>query len=195
MRGPSPGAVSQHDADGSSVVRVGSVDCACYPKADNGRQPAGLTIMLRIYFLQHWLDLSDPGAEDALYESAVPRRFAGFDLGRAAAPDETTLLNFRYLLEQNQLCGKILDSVNLYLASKGIRISTGTIVREGLAHGRNAGRRDGHGPCAPSARRTEGGSARGQADLPKRKPDLKKIWPQVKVAGCAAQGLLRPAWG
>jgi IS5 family transposase len=84
--------------------------------------------MLRIYFLQHWLDLSDPGAEDALYESAVPRRFAGFDLGRAAAPDETTLLNFRYLLEQNQLCGKILDSVNLYLASKGIRISTGTIV-------------------------------------------------------------------
>jgi IS5 family transposase len=99
-----------------------------YPKAGNGRQPVGLTIMLRIYFLQHWFNLSDPGAEDALYESAVLRRFAGVDLGRAAAPDETTILNFRHLLEQHQLCGKILDSVNLYLASKGIRISTGTIV-------------------------------------------------------------------
>ncbi len=100
----------------------------CYPKAGNGRQPVGLPIMLRIYFLQHWFNLSDPGAEDALYESAVLRRFAGVDLGRAAAPDETTILNFRHLLEQHQLCGKILDSVNLYLASKGIRISTGTIV-------------------------------------------------------------------
>jgi IS5 family transposase len=100
----------------------------CYPKAGNGRQPVGLTIMLRIYFLQHWFNLSDPGAEDALYESAVLRRFAGVDLGCAAAPDETTILNFRHLLEQHQLCGKILDTVNLYLASKGIRISTGTIV-------------------------------------------------------------------
>lgn len=100
----------------------------CYPKAGNGRQPVGLPIMLRIYFLQHWFNLSDPGAEDALYESAVLRRFSGVDLGRAAAPDETTILNFRHLLEQHQLCGKILDSVNLYLASKGIRISTGTIV-------------------------------------------------------------------
>jgi IS5 family transposase len=99
-----------------------------YPKAGNGRQPVGLSIMLRIYFLQHWFNLSDPGAEDALYESAVLRRFAGVDLGRAAAPDETTILNFRHLLEQHELCGRILDEVNLYLASKGIRISTGTIV-------------------------------------------------------------------
>ncbi|MGA9673606.1 MAG: IS5 family transposase [Terracidiphilus sp.] len=99
-----------------------------YPKAGNGRQPIGLSIMLRIYFLQHWFNLSDPGAEDALYESAVLRRFAGVDLGRAAAPDETTILNFRHLLEQHELCGKILDTVNLYLASKGFRISTGTIV-------------------------------------------------------------------
>src|ERR1017187_1815249 len=99
-----------------------------YPKTGNGRQPVGLSIMLRIYFLQHWFNLSDPGAEDALYESVVLRRFTGVDLGRAAAPDETTILNFRHLLEQHELCGKILDTVNLYLASKGIRISTGTIV-------------------------------------------------------------------
>jgi IS5 family transposase len=99
-----------------------------YPKAGKGRQPVGLGIMLRIYFLQHWFNLSDPGAEDALYESPVLRGFAGIDLGRAAAPDETTILNFRHLLEKHELNGKILDTVNLYLASQGIRISTGTIV-------------------------------------------------------------------
>jgi IS5 family transposase len=99
-----------------------------YPKAGNGRQPVGLSILLRTYFLQHWFNLSDPGAEDALYESAVLRRFAGVDLGHAAAPDETTILNFRHLPEQHELCGKILDTVNLYLDRKGIRISTGTIV-------------------------------------------------------------------
>ena len=99
-----------------------------YPKAGNGRQPVGLSIMLRVYFLQQWFSLSDPGAEDALYESPVLRRFAGVDLGRAAAPDETTILRFRRLLEDHQLCGRILDTVNHYLASKGLRISTGTIV-------------------------------------------------------------------
>ena len=56
------------------------------------------------------------------------RGFAGIDLGRAAAPDETTILNFRHLLEKHELNGKILDTVNLYLASQGIRISAGTIV-------------------------------------------------------------------
>jgi IS5 family transposase len=79
-------------------------------------------------FLQHWFNLSDPGAEDTLYESAVLRRFTGVDLGRATTPDETTILNFRHLLEKHELCGKILDTGNLYLDSKGIRISTGTIV-------------------------------------------------------------------
>jgi transposase, IS5 family len=99
-----------------------------YPRAGNGRQPVGLSIVLRVYFLQQWFNLSDPGAEDALYESPVLRRFAGVDLGRAAAPDETTILRFRHLLEQHELCGKILDTVNHYLASKGLRITTGTIV-------------------------------------------------------------------
>jgi IS5 family transposase len=99
-----------------------------YPKAGKGRQPVGLGIMLCIYFLQHRFNLSDPGAEDALYESTALRGFAGVDLGRAAAPDESTILNFRHLLEQHDLCGKILDTVNLYLAGKGIHITTGAIV-------------------------------------------------------------------
>lgn len=99
-----------------------------YPKAGKGRHPVGLSVMLRIYFLQHWFALSDPGAEDALYESPVLRGFCGIDLGRAPVPDETTILNFRHLLEAHDLCGEMLDVVNHYLASKGLRISTGTIV-------------------------------------------------------------------
>ena len=99
-----------------------------YPKAGKGRHPIALSTMLRIYFLQHWFNLSDPGAEDALYESPVLRHFASVDLGRMAAPDETTILNFRHLLEAHDLCGEIVDAVNRYLDSKGIRISTGTIV-------------------------------------------------------------------
>ena len=105
-----------------------------YPKGETGRKPVGLDIMLRVYFLQQWFALSDPGVEDALYESPVLRRFAGIDLGRAPVPDETTILNFRHLLEEHELCGQMLDTVNLYLESKGIRIATGTIVDATIIH-------------------------------------------------------------
>ncbi|HXJ94692.1 MAG TPA: IS5 family transposase [Terriglobia bacterium] len=105
-----------------------------YPKGENGRPPVGLSIMLRIHFLQQWFNLSDPGAEDALYESAVLRRFAGVDLGRAPAPDETTILNFRHLLEAHGLGGAMLDAVNRHLESRGIRIATGTIVDATIIH-------------------------------------------------------------
>jgi IS5 family transposase len=105
-----------------------------YSKGETGRKPVGLEIMLRVYFLQQWFNLSDPGAEDALYESAVLRRFAGIDLGRAPAPDETTILNFRHLLEEHELCGQMLDAVNHYLESRGIRIATGTIVDATIIH-------------------------------------------------------------
>ena len=105
-----------------------------YPKGETGRPPMGLGIMLRLYFVQHWFALSDPAAEDALYDSAARRRFVGIDLGLAAAPDETTILNFRHLLEQHDLCGQMLDAVNHYLESRGIRITTGTIVDATIIH-------------------------------------------------------------
>jgi IS5 family transposase len=105
-----------------------------YPKGEQGRKPVGLSIMLRVYFLQQWFALSDPAAEDALYESAPMRRFVGIDLGRAPAPDETTILHFRHLLEAQDLCGQMLDTVNLYLADRGIRITTGTIVDATIIH-------------------------------------------------------------
>ena len=105
-----------------------------YPKAGNGRRPVGLQIMLRTYFMQQWFDLSDPGVEEALYESATLRRFAGVDLGVAPAPDETTVLRFRHLLERYDLGGEMLDTVNEHLEAKGIRIATGTIVDATIIH-------------------------------------------------------------
>jgi IS5 family transposase len=105
-----------------------------YPKPGNGRPPVGLETMLRVYFVQQWFNLSDPGAEDALYESAVLRRFVGVDLGAAPAPDETTILRFRHLLEKHELGGEMLMVVNEHLAEKGIRITTGTIVDATIIH-------------------------------------------------------------
>jgi IS5 family transposase len=105
-----------------------------YAKAGNGRQPVGLSIMLRTYFVQQWFNLSDPGVEELLYESAPVRRFVGVDLGIAAAPDETTILRFRHLLEQHDLGGMMLDAVNVHLEAKGIKIQTGTIVDATIIH-------------------------------------------------------------
>jgi IS5 family transposase len=105
-----------------------------YPKAGNGRRPVGLQIMLRTYFMQQWFNLSDPGVEEAFYESATLRRFAGVDLGAAPAPDETTVLRFRHLLENHDLGGEMLETVNQHLEAKGIRIATGTIVDASILH-------------------------------------------------------------
>jgi IS5 family transposase len=105
-----------------------------YPKAGNGRPPVGLERMLRIYFLQQWFNLSDPAVEEALYDSVVMRQFVGIDLGCEPVPDETTACKFRHLLEEHGLGGKILEAVNLYLQSKGVKITTGTIVDATIIH-------------------------------------------------------------
>src|SRR5258705_1498563 len=105
-----------------------------YAKAGNGRQPVGLSIMLRTYFVQQWFNLSDPGVEEALYESVVLRRFVGVDLGVAPAPEETTVCRFRHLLEKHDLGGLMLEAVNVHLEAKGIRIATGTIVDATIIH-------------------------------------------------------------
>lgn len=105
-----------------------------YPNGANGRPPVGLDRMLRLYFLQQWFNLSDPGLEDALYESAALRRFAGIDLGREPVPDETTICNFRHLLERHDLGQSMLQMVNEYLAACGIKVATGTIVDATIVH-------------------------------------------------------------
>ena len=99
-----------------------------YPKAGNGRPPVGLERMLRIYFLQHWFNLSDPAAEEALYDSAAMRAFVGIDLGREPAPDETTMCRFRHLLEAHELGRRLFEEVHRHLESSGIKVAKGTIV-------------------------------------------------------------------
>jgi IS5 family transposase len=99
-----------------------------YPKPGNGRPPVGLERMLRIYFLQHWFNLSDPAVEEALYESASMRAFAGIDLGREPAPDETTVCKFRHLLERHDLGTRVFQEVGRYLQQRGMKVSSGTIV-------------------------------------------------------------------
>src|SRR5215468_1305577 len=99
-----------------------------YPKAGAGRQPLGLEKMLRIYFLQQWFNLSDPAAEDAIYDSESMRRFARVELGDDVVPDETTILRFRHLLEQHQLTGAMFEAIGGLLDAKGLLLRAGTIV-------------------------------------------------------------------
>jgi len=99
-----------------------------YPKAGDGRPPKELEMMLRVYFLQQWFNLSDPGVEEALYDSVSMRRFASIDLGEMPVPDESTVLRFRHLLESHRLGKKLFRQVHGYLERQGIKIGTGTIV-------------------------------------------------------------------
>jgi IS5 family transposase len=99
-----------------------------YPVAGRGRRPLSLETMIRIYFLQHWFDLSDPAAEDALYDSEVMRRFARVDAVDDVVPDETTILRFRHLLEAHQLTEQMFASVRSLLEAKGLLLKAGTIV-------------------------------------------------------------------
>ncbi len=99
-----------------------------YPKPGNGRPPVGLERMLRIYFLQHWFNLSDPAVEEALYDSVAMRAFVGIDLGREPAPDETTVCKFRHLLEQHELGRRLFEQVGRHLQAQGLKVSSGTIV-------------------------------------------------------------------
>jgi len=99
-----------------------------YPDGARGRPPIGVERMLRIYFLQQWFNLSDPQAEDAIYDIAPMRSFAGIDLGRESAPDETTICKFRHLIEAHGLGAEIFAAVNAHLQAKAVKIGTGTIL-------------------------------------------------------------------
>ena len=105
-----------------------------YPNTGKGRPPIGVERMLRIYFLQQWFNLSDPGVEDALYDSLAMRGFVGIDLGREPAPDETTVCKFRHLLERHDLGKRIFAEVNGYLERRGLKVGTGTIVDATILH-------------------------------------------------------------
>ncbi len=99
-----------------------------YPKGKRGRPPIGLERMLRVYFVQQWNNLSDEGVEDAITDSQALRAFVGIDLSREAAPDATTVLQFRHLLEQHGLTKKLLEAVNAGLSAAGLLMREGTIA-------------------------------------------------------------------
>lgn len=98
-----------------------------YPVAGRGRRPYALDSMLRVHLMQNWFALSDPAMEEALYEIASLRSFARLNLNEAI-PDETTILNFRHLLEANDLADDIFRAVNALLARKGLLLKRGSIV-------------------------------------------------------------------
>ncbi len=97
-----------------------------YPVAGRGRRPYAMESMLRVHLMQNWFALSDPAMEEALYEIASLRTFAKLDLN--ALPDETTILNFRHMLEQSDLAEDIFKQVNAHLARKGLLLKKGSIV-------------------------------------------------------------------
>ena len=101
-----------------------------YPKLgrQGGRRPFPLSTMLRIYCLQQWYSLSDPGAGEALYDIQSMRAFAGLELGRDAIPDETTILNFRHLLERHDLTKAVFAAVAGHLEARGALLRGGTIM-------------------------------------------------------------------
>jgi IS5 family transposase len=101
-----------------------------YPKAGpaGGCPPLPLERMFRIYCLQQWYNLSDPGAEEALYDSLTMRRFAGVCTDADVIPDETSILNFRRLLEVHKLTEQLFGAINSYLSEHGLILGKGTIV-------------------------------------------------------------------
>ncbi|WP_312226075.1 IS5 family transposase [Stutzerimonas nitrititolerans] len=103
-----------------------------YPKGEGGRPAYPLLAMLRIHLMQNWFGYSDPAMEEALYETTILRQFAGLSLERI--PDETTILNFRRLLEKHELAAGILAVINGYLGDRGLSLRQGTIVDATLIH-------------------------------------------------------------
>ena len=103
-----------------------------YPKGEGGRPAYPLMAMLRIHLMQNWFGYSDPAMEEALYETTILRQFAGLSLERI--PDETTILNFRRLLEKHELAAGILGVINGYLGDRGLSLRQGTIVDATLIH-------------------------------------------------------------
>jgi len=99
-----------------------------YPKRGNGRPPMPMESMLRIYFLQQWYSLSDPAAEEALYDIESMRSFAKLDLIDDALPDETTILKFRRMIEKNDLGKAIFKGINAHLLERGVNVSQGSMV-------------------------------------------------------------------
>ena len=126
-----------------------------YPKPGKGRRPYPLPVMLRIHCVQLFYNLSDPGMEDLLYEAESVRRFVGLSLSEAL-PDETTILNFRHLLERHELGKGLLEEINAHLESQGLWLREGTIVDASIIEAPSS-TKNRAGPCTRRRRGTHFG--------------------------------------
>ena len=112
-----------------------------------GRQPYPLATMLRIHLMQNWFGYSDAEMEDMLYENQVYFFFSGLSRGIDSIPDETTILNFRHLLEEHKLGEAIFEEINAVLEQKGLHVKDGSVVDATVIHAptstkNRSGRRD-----------------------------------------------------
>jgi IS5 family transposase len=117
------------------MVATNQADRPHYPKAGQGRQSLGLEKMLRIYFLQQWFNLSDPHAEDAIYDSVSMWRFARVELGDEVVPSESTIMRFRHLLEQLGLTEAIFNLITGLLEERRLLPRSGAIVDATIVRG------------------------------------------------------------
>ena len=99
-----------------------------YDEKTVGRKKKDALLMLKIYFLQQWYALSDPGAEEAIYDRNSFQKFLQIDLLADTPPDETTILNFRHLLEIHELQKKFFTIVKDIMENKGFILKKGTTV-------------------------------------------------------------------
>ncbi len=96
--------------------------------SQGGRPPFDLDLMLKIHSMQQWFGLSDPGMEDAIYDRNSFQKFLNIDLMVDKVPDETTILNFRHLLEKYGLAKTLFAEINSYLEEKNLLLKEGTVI-------------------------------------------------------------------
>lgn len=100
-----------------------------YPSGKRGRPPRGVELMLRMYLLANWFNLSDEGVEDAIYDSYAFRNFMQIDfLSGEQVPDATTLCKFRKLLNDNGVTKLLFDTIKHFLDRHGKLMHGGTII-------------------------------------------------------------------
>lgn len=111
-----------------------------YPKRGKGRPPYPLRPLLRLYLVRQWFALSDRAVQEAATDSVAIREFMGLGLTwERSAPDETTMHNFRKLIDRHGVAGEISAEVAVCLARQGWKIRAGEIAEAGIVARLGAG--------------------------------------------------------
>lgn len=130
-----------------------------YPKGEGcGRPPTGAERMLCMVIAQQCFGLYDEGVENAIYGSPAIGGFVGIDLAREGAPDATTLLKFRRVLEEHQLTERIFAAINVHLAERELPLKEGTVGDATIIPAPNSTKNQSEG-CDPELQQTKKGSA------------------------------------